>query len=152
MLALAFWLHMAATIVWIGGLFFQSVILAPSLSRVGEPGALLERVQKRFQPLAWLSLAVLVGTGLIQMSANPNYEGVLAISNAWSRAIFAKHMTIGLMLLVAVYQTWVLQPKLTRMAMIHASEALQQRYSRLAQINLALGILVLGLTALARTV
>lgn len=152
MLALAFWLHMAATIVWIGGLFFQSAILAPALSRVSDPAALLEGVQKRFQPLAWLSLAVLVGTGLVQMSANANYEGVLAISNAWSRAIFAKHLTIGLMFLIAAYQTWVLQPRLARMAMLKQSGELQRRFNRLAQVNLALGILVLGLTALARTV
>jgi uncharacterized membrane protein len=152
MLALAFWLHMAATIIWIGGLFFQSVILAPALSRIDDPAALLERLQNRFQPLAWLSLAVLVGTGLVQMSANANYEGVLAISNAWSRALLAKHLTIGLMFLIAAYQTWVLQPRLARLAMLNQSGQLQQRYSRLAQINLALGILVLGLTALARTV
>lgn len=152
MLALAFWLHMAATVVWIGGLFYQSVVLAPALASVEDPAALLERLQKRFQPLAWLSLAVLVGTGLVQMSANANYEGLLSIANPWSQAIFAKHLAIGLMLLVAAYQTWVLQPRLAREAMLGAAEGSRRRFARLAQINLVLGILVLGLTALARTV
>ncbi len=152
MLALAFWLHMAATVVWIGGLFYQSVVLAPALSKVENPAALLELLRRRFQPLAWLSLAVLVGTGLVQMSANDNYQGLLSIANSWSQAIFAKHLAIGLMLAMAAYQTWVLQPRLAREAMLGADEGSRRRYGRLAQLNLLLGILVLGLTAIARTV
>lgn len=152
MLALAFWLHMAATIVWIGGLFFQSVVLAPALSEISQRAALLERLQRRFQPLAWLSLAVLIGTGLVQMSANPNYQGLLSIGNPWSRAIFAKHLAIGLMFGVAGYQTWVLQPRIARQAMVGATDDSRRRFNRLAHVNLALGLLVLGLTALARTV
>lgn len=151
MLALAYWLHMAATIVWIGGLFFQSVILAPLLAQVSERARLLERLQQRFQPLAWLSLAVLIGTGLLQMSASPNYQGLLSIANPWSRAIFAKHLAIAAMFAVAAYQTWVLQPRIARLAMLEAADDAQRRFQRLARINLALGILVLGLTALART-
>lgn len=142
---------MAATVVWIGGLFFQSVVLGPALVHYEDRTDLLQRLQRRFQPLAWLSLAVLVGTGLVQMSANPNYEGLLAIGNAWSRAIFAKHMAIALMFGLAGYQTWVLQPELARMAMVGDAGAARRRFARLARVNLLLGIAVLGLTALART-
>lgn len=143
---------MAATVVWIGGLFYQSVVLAPALSQADDPAPLLERLQQRFQPLAWLSLAVLVGTGLVQMSANASYQGLLSIANPWSQAIFAKHLAIGLMLLVAAYQTWVLQPRLARQALLGAGQDSRKRYGRLAKLNLVLGILVLGLTAVARTV
>lgn len=150
MLALAYWLHMAATIVWIGGLFFQSVILAPALGEVSDRAALLERLQNRFQPLAWLSLAALIGTGLIQMSASPHYQGLLSIANPWSRAIFAKHLAIAAMFAVAAYQTWVLQPRISRLALLDQAADSRRRFNRLARINLAMGILVLGLTALAR--
>lgn len=154
-LTVAFWLHMAATIVWIGGLFYQAVVVNPALERLpAERGRLAEAMRRRFQPLAWLSLAVLFGTGLLQMSGNPNYVGLFAFSNPWSRAILSKHIAIGVMLFVAIYQTWVLNPRLSRLAMkqeADASDRVAGEISRLNRVSLAIGILVLGLTALART-
>jgi len=154
-LTIAFWLHMAATIVWIGGLFYQAAVVNPALERFPDQrGRLANDLRRRFQPLAWLSLFVLIGTGLIQMSGNPNYEGLFAISNPWSRSILAKHVAIGLMVLVAAYQTWVLNPRLSLLALKQeatASDQVAGEISRLNRVNLAFGILVLGLTALART-
>ncbi len=154
-LTLAFWLHMAATIVWIGGLFYQAVVVNPALERFPEQrGRLANDLRRRFQPLAWLSLFVLIGTGLLQMSGNPNYEGLFAVSNPWSRSILAKHVAIGVMVLVAAYQTWVLNPRLSLLALKQeaaASDQVAGDISRLNRVSLALGMLVLGLTALART-
>lgn len=154
-LSIAFWLHMAATIVWIGGLFYQAVVVNPALERLpAERGRLAEDMRRRFQPLAWLSLLVLIGTGLLQMSGNPNYEGLFAVTNSWSRAVLIKHIAVGLMVLVAGYQTWVLNPRLSRLALmqeVSASDQVTREISRLDRVNLAFGILVLGLTALART-
>lgn len=154
-LTLAFWLHMAATIVWIGGLFYQAVVVNPALERFPDQrGRLANDLRRRFQPLAWLSLFVLIGTGLLQMSGNPNYEGLFAVSNPWSRSILAKHVAIGVMVLVAAYQTWVLNPRLSLLALKQeaaASDQVAGDISRLNRVSLALGMLVLGLTALART-
>ena len=154
-LTIAFWLHMAATIVWIGGLFYQAVVVNPALERLpAERGRLAEDMRRRFQPLAWLSLLVLFGTGLLQMSGNPNYVSLFAVTNPWSRAILTKHITVGLMMLVAAYQTWVLNPRLSRLALKReaaASDQVAGEISRLNRVSLAFGILVLGLTALART-
>ncbi len=154
-LTIAFWLHMAATIVWIGGLFYQAVVVNPALERLpAERGRLAEDMRRRFQPLAWLSLLVLFGTGLLQMSGNPSYVGLFAVTNPWSRAILTKHITVGLMMLVAAYQTWVLNPRLSRLALKReaaASDQVAVEISRLNRVSLAFGILVLGLTALART-
>lgn len=151
MLAFAFWLHMVATVVWIGGLFFQSAVLHPALQHGADTADLLGRLRRRFQPLAWLSLTVLIGTGLIQMSANSNYEGVLSLANSWSQAIFAKHLVIGLMILIGIYQTWFLQPQLERLALTGGGERKRKQLTRLGLANLVLGVLVLGLTGLART-
>jgi autotransporter-associated beta strand protein len=155
-LTLAYWLHMAATVVWIGGLTFQTLILAPALE--GSP-EVLERLRRRFDPLAWLSLAVLIGTGLLQMSANSNYTGLLSIRNGWSAAILAKHLVIGLMLLLASIQTWWIQPRLTRLVLI-ATRAphqpadvavLRRRQLRLLRLQTVLSVVVLALTAAARS-
>jgi uncharacterized membrane protein len=155
-LTLAYWLHMAATVVWIGGLTFQTIILAPALD--GSP-ELLERLRRRFEPLAWLSLAVLIGTGLLQMSASPNYTGLLSIRNGWSAAILAKHLVIGLMLVLASIQTWWIQPRLARLILIaaHTSDepadvqVLRRRQLRLLRLQTVLSVVVLALTAAARS-
>ncbi|HET7010211.1 MAG TPA: CopD family protein [Anaerolineales bacterium] len=154
-LAIAYWLHMAATVVWVGGLVFQSAILAPSLPPDSD---LLERVRRRFEPLAWLSLAVLIGTGLIQMSASPNYSGLLSIRNGWSAAILAKHAAIGVMVLAAAYQTWAVQPRLARLQLALAAglgtpetKLLLRRRRALLNLQTATSVLVLALTAIARS-
>src|SRR3972149_4071536 len=119
-LTLAYTLHMAATVAWIGGLFFQSVFRGPALRRtLDPPGALrlLELLRRRFDPLAWLSLAVLIATGLTQMNASPSYEGFLALQNPGAGAILAKHGLIALMVALAGYQTLFLYPWLSRLAL-----------------------------------
>lgn len=156
LLALAYWLHMAATVLWIGGLVFQSLILAPALDPDSD---LPERVRRRFEPLAWLCLAVLVGTGLMQMTANPNYTGLLAVDNRWSAAILVKHIFIGAMVVVAAYQTWGVQPALARIrwALSHSAgdqaalRSLQRRRRSLLHLQTAVSMLVLALTAVARS-
>ena len=157
----AYWLHMAATVVWIGGLFFQAAILHPALDGSAsndEALRLLRSVRRRFQPLSWLSLAVLFGTGLMQMSANPNYEGLLGLGNRWAAAIFVKHLAILLMVGAAAVQTWVLHPRLERSLMSRRRansddwDTQSARLdARLTAVNLALALIVLALTAVART-
>lgn len=161
-LAIAYWLHMAATIVWIGGLFFQAAILAPAIARnMPSPSraGLLLAVRRRFEPLAWLSLAVLAFTGMAQMAASPHYAGILQIHDAWSAAILAKHAVIVIMVCAAAFQTWIIQPRLDRMVILSAHGAspaegmgpLLSRQARLSRANLILGLIVLALTAIARS-
>lgn len=158
-LTLAYALHMAATVSWIGGLFFQAVILGPAIQRALDPPAmarLLELLRRRFDPLAWLSLAVLVATGLTQMSANPGYQGFLAIGNRWAAAILAKHLVIAGMIGLAAFQTWFLYPRLSRLALRGSrspeeTSSTQRQQVSLGRLNLLLSVAVLLLTAVART-
>jgi uncharacterized membrane protein len=159
----AYWLHMAATVLWIGGLAYFTLILLPvvrSTSLLEKEPSLFESLRKRFNPLAWLSLAVLVITGLMQMTGSPQYQGVLVVGDRWSAALFLKHAAIGLMVILASYQTWILQPDLSRHILALSvkgqhSDARRERLLltslRLTRINLVLGLLVLALTSIART-
>ncbi len=163
-LMLTYWLHMLATVVWIGGLAALAVLVIPaarkSLSNEAYL-ALLEPLQQRLQWLGWLCLAVLTATGMFQMSASPNYEGVLAIHNEWSVAILIKHIAIGGMVLVSAYLTWGLGPEMKRMALrrVHNVRGddkeiamLRRKEQALFWINIILSVAVLGLTAWARSV
>lgn len=159
---LAYWLHMLATVVWIGGLAALAIFVLPAARRTLEPAAyaaFLAGVQKRFDPLGWFSLAILAGTGMFQMSASPSYQGFLAIENRWTTAILIKHLLFFGMAGLSAYLTWGVMPKIRRLALRRSASPLAEQpdahrlaaqETRLLQLNLALGILVLALTAIAR--
>jgi|Deesub1362A_J573_1020465.scaffolds.fasta_scaffold00577_18 putative copper export protein len=154
----AYWIHMAATVVWLGGLFWMSAFFQTHTAQEGVSSAgQAWRLLRRFLSIAWLSLALLVGTGLLQMAANPNYQGTLALVNPWSRALLAKHVVVLLMAGLNGHLQWVQLPALER-AMIAArggtgdpQPMAASRMLRFHRLNLALGLLVLLLTAMART-
>jgi uncharacterized membrane protein len=159
-LSLAFWLHMLATVAWIGGLVAVVILVLPAAKNTLQPETyanFLGQIQRRLDPLGWMSLAVLLATGLFQMSANPNYEGLLSISNRWAATMLLKHILFIGMIAISAYMTWGLLPGLRRIAMQQAkgmdaqsAEQLQKRETLLLRINLVLGVLILGLTAMAR--
>lgn len=160
-LTFAYWMHMLATVIWIGGLAILSILIIPAARKSLQEqayAALLERIQRRLDPLAWFSMLVLLGSGMLQMSANPNYEGFLTIGTTWSLAILAKHLLFGVMVVISGYLTWGVLPALRRSALQRGrgleslnSAKLQSREASLLRVNLILGILVLALTALARS-
>ena len=160
-LSIAYWLHMLATVLWIGGLVALSLIVLPAARKALAPQAyadLLSALQKRLDPLGWFSVAVLLATGMLQMSSNPNYEGFLAIRGLWASSILVKHLLFGLMVIVSGYLSWGVLPALRRAALRQAHgqempelETLQKREIFLLRLNLILGVFVLLLTALARS-
>ena len=163
-LTLAYWLHMLATVLWIGGICSLALLVLPAASKALDAvayAALLERIQKRLDPLGWICLAVLAATGLVQMSANPHYQGFIAIHNRWAAAILVKHLLFVVMTGISVYLSWGLLPKLRRLALQRhrlPAEALSEQSVKLARqealllrLNLILGALVLALTAIARS-
>jgi uncharacterized membrane protein len=166
-LTLAYWLHMLATVVWIGGLAALALLALPAAKRALDSGkleaqaysSLLRGFQRRLDPIGWFSLALLAGTGLLQMSASPHYEGFLAVGNRWAVAILAKHLVIFLMVAVSAYMTWGLLPGLERAALLRSrgvdapkAARLERREINLLRLNLLLGGVVLALTAVARAV
>jgi len=99
-IALVFWLHMLATVAWLGGLAAIAILVLPAAKQVLKPIdqlAFIEAIQKRLEPLAWFSLAILIATGLFQLSVNPHYDGFLSTSGQWSLAILTKHTLVALL-------------------------------------------------------
>lgn len=163
-LAISQFFHLLATVVWVGGLVILVVLVWPESRRVmAESPALysfLSRLRQRFLPLTHLSLAVLLVTGLFQMTADPNYEGVLQFANEWSQVILMKHVALGGMVICGLgLQFWV-APALERVSLLlernrgDAQEwARLRRYEvRLTWINVILGMLVLAFTAWATAI
>lgn len=159
-LSLVYWLHLLATVAWIGGIVAISILVLPAARRSLKPAdqlAFIEAMQKRLEPLAWFSLGVLIATGLFQLSANSHYNGFFDISTQWSLAILVKHGLVAVMVVVSAVQTWEVLPAIRRTLMRRekgATEAemiaLKSREERLLRMNFILSILILGATALAR--
>lgn len=159
-LALTFWLHLLATVTWVGSLAGVSFLVLPAMQRSLDPQTQLvfiEAMQKRLEPIAWFSMSLLLATGLFQMSVNPHYDGFLSTSTQWSLAILAKHLLGIVMVVVSAIQTWEVIPAIRRAIMkskkidnAEELDGLRRREIFLLRMNFGLSILILLATAFAR--
>jgi uncharacterized membrane protein len=153
LLALNYWLHLLATVVWLGGLAMLVAVAWPGARRAGDA---LDDMERRFRPLANVSLLVLLVTGMIQMGGDPHYEGWFAVRNAWSATLLAKHLIVLVMIGLSLLLQFGAAPALARAHLLaergvsggeSERAAARRRLRRLTAANLALGVLVLMLTA-----
>lgn len=158
-LALTYWLHLLATVAWIGSLAAISLLVLPAATRTLKPSdqlAFISAMQGRLEPIAWFSLSLLVVTGLIQMSVNPRYDGFLSTSTQWSVSILTKHTLVAIMIAVSATQTWEVLPAIRRTLMKKEKASpeelakLNRREAILLRVNLLLAVLILLATAFAR--
>lgn len=158
-LALIYWLHLCATVVWLGGLAALTLIAWPGLIR--QPAdeaarAVLDAIERRFWPLANVSLAVLIVTGTLQMGDDPHYTGFLKVESPWTVGLLAKHVIIAGIIVASIALQASVQPALGRAALLarhgdarskDEEAALRRRARQLTLLSFGLGILVLMLTA-----
>jgi uncharacterized membrane protein len=158
-MAVIYWLHMLATVAWIGSLAAINLLVLPAANRalkLVDQVSFIAALQKRLEPVAWFSIGLLLATGLFQLSANPHYDGFLATSTQWSLAILIKHGLGIIMVVVSAIQTWEVIPAIHRALMkkqsANADELakLKKREVILLRTNLVLSVLILGATAFAR--
>src|SRR5215216_1323982 len=144
-LALTYWLHLLATVTWVGSLAGVSLLVLPAMKRSLDAETQLvfiEALQKRLEPIAWFCMSLLLVTGLFQMSVNPHYDSFLSTSTQWSLAILAKHLLGIIMVAVSAIQTWEVIPAIRR-AIVKSKksnnaeelESLRRREIRLLRIN-----------------
>jgi uncharacterized membrane protein len=162
LLSLSHFIHLMATVVWIGGIGVFVLWIYPeskkSLPNPDERRKLLFVLQRRFRPVANFSLVMLLGTGMLQMSADPNYEGILQFTNTWSIAMVFKHLAYVGMVGIMVLIQFGLAPSLER-AHLLASKGNSEELDRLlnqealyTKIIGILGVIVLACTAIATAV
>ena len=161
LLAVSLFFHFLATIVWIGGIVTLTVLVWPEARRALQEHpsiyAFLSRLRKRFFPISNFALVVLIATGLSQMTADPNYTGVMEFDNEWSRIMLLKHIAIAGMALCGLILQYAVIPSLETATLLAERgkgdptvyERLRRREVRLTWVNVALGIAVLGFSAWA---
>jgi uncharacterized membrane protein len=149
-LATASWLHLIATVIWIGGIAFILFIAMPSARQVmgTDAGKLMGDVSKRFTPVANYSIALLVLTGATTAVLNNRFTSSTILDNNWIIILAAKHILVFTMIVIHFYRGRILAPKIMRMGSKPRKVALQNLSINLVKANFGLGLMVLLLSAI----
>ncbi|MBI5056705.1 MAG: DUF4149 domain-containing protein [Nitrospirae bacterium] len=140
-LAVSYWLHLVATVIWIGGITFVLFIAIPTAKQVlgADAGKLMGEISKRFTPLANYSIIFIIVTGI-----------ALTSSNKWTWVLIVKHVLVLGMVVVHFYRGLILSPRIARTESVSQKSFLQKVSLNLIKVNFCLGMAVLllsGITA-----
>lgn len=145
-----YWLHLVATVVWIGGITFILFIAIPSAKQIlgTEAGKLMGEVSKRFTPLANYSIVLLFVTGAALTGLNKQFSGIGTFGNNWTLVLTVKHILVLGMVVVHFYRGLALTPKIARAESSAKKTSLQKLSMNLVKVNFGLGFLVLLLSGI----
>lgn len=132
------WIHLLAAMFWIGGMLFFAMVLVPTLRALPLPqkAELINRIGPRFRKTGWISLGILLATGLFQL-----YRlGPPVFAEGW---LWVKLFLIVLMVSFTLLHDLVLSPRSVEINRANPGPHLRQETARwLPRLNLAAGILV----------
>jgi uncharacterized membrane protein len=140
-------LHLLATVSWIGGIIFMNFVLVPSQAAISpeQRGKLFGAVVKRFLILVWGSVIVLIITGLYKTPE----QFLFYPESRFGLWLTVKHAAIILMIIFGLIITFVVSPKLRTLAPKPGEQPsaefvnAQKNMSLIARTNMVLGIIVL---------
>lgn len=152
--------HILAALLWLGGMFFLAAVGGPVLRGVEPPALrarLFEALGARFRTVGWITIAVLIATGIGNLHFRGLLSGaVLGAPEFWEsgfgRALAWKLVSVTAMIVVSALHDFVLGPRASRLDP-GSPDALRarRRASWLARANALLGIIVvLAAVRLAR--
>ena len=81
------WIHIAATLFWIGGMWFLVLVGAPVLRRMEPPelrSDIFRKLGERFRSLGWVAVGLLLATGTLNLSV----RGLLSAELLGSRGFW----------------------------------------------------------------
>lgn len=132
------WIHLLAAMFWIGGMLFFAIVLVPSLRAVPSPQKteMISQIGHRFRKTGWISLGLLLVTGLSQLY----HLGSPVFAKGW---LWAKLFLIVLMVSFTLLHDFVLGPRSIEINRANpGSHPLRGTARWLPRLNLAVGILV----------
>lgn len=146
------YLHLTATITWIGGMYFNFLVLIPSVKASLDEkntGLLLGNVFKRIKIIVYVSLIILFVTGIPMKIASEYYVSIINFDNTWELVLFIKHALIGILALLAIYNFEFVIPGIKRAAM-NGNNALVVSYKKkqmiLGPVSFLLGNIIVLLS------
>lgn len=114
MQAIMYWLHLIGITFWVGGIFVNTLVLMPSIGAIspGERGKLMGAFVKRFGPMAWGAIGLIVVTGLILTSSRPGFSTLFSFNTSYGNILLTKIILVVVMILNGAYLGFVVGPKI----------------------------------------
>lgn len=159
-------LHLIGITFWVGGIFVNTLVLMPSMQVLSPPdrGKLMGAYLKRFAPMSWGAIALVVISGVILTSSFGSPAGA---STGYAGIMLAKIVLTVVMILNGAYLGLVLGPKIAAFAPPAGAPQpagpgegdrpagpppellrLQRRMNTLLWLSVGLGVVVLFLVGL----
>jgi putative copper export protein len=160
-LALSYWIHLLATVIWLGGITLLTLFAWPALKRGTLDQNQWWSTQRKFVLWANISIVALLISGFYQMTNDINYSGFLTIDSQWAVTMLLKHIAFVVMVGITVYMQAVLYPAMSRVQLLNKQkpamadaerEKLQKREIQMLRLNLVCALVVLLLTAVATAI
>lgn len=98
LLLVSVWIHVVAAMALIGGMVFLSLVLVPAVQTVHHQAWRIEfmrTVARRFQVVAWASILVLMGTGVLNLILLDQWP---TFATSFGRLLIIKLLAVGVML------------------------------------------------------
>lgn len=141
-------LHDLFTVVWIGGLITLGITVLPSARKVLGMGPqtkqLMDAIQKRLSVLVYVSIVVLIVTGLLLSNQSAAFQGLFRFNNPYAIVLSLKHILVLGMVAVAVLRSVALARRVGPPG--PGQEKQEKLKMALLFLNIAMGILVLLLS------
>ncbi|MDX1601169.1 MAG: DUF4149 domain-containing protein [Anaerolineales bacterium] len=147
------WTHILAVAVWVGGMVFLVLVLVPATRQLEErplASRLISWTGKRFRWIGWISLGLLLATGIFNLA----YRGY-TWGDLWSGALFngffGRTLGVKLLLVAVVFglsalHDFVIGPRASQRARRESGSAEALRYRRAAswmgRLNLILALVI----------
>lgn len=113
--ALSIWLHLLATVVWMGQAILGSLVYMPIFSQQLKGPALgnmIGGMARRIRPFIWGSIVIFIITGIPMTTGKMALLGLTGFSAPWSILILVKHIIVVIMIVLAAYTDRVALPRL----------------------------------------
>ena len=134
------WIHILAAMFWIGGMLFFVLVLVPILRdlSVGQKMDLMSRVGKRFRKAGWVSLAILLLTGFL----NLYHRGIPP--SEYGSALWIKLSLFVVMVSLTLLHDFALGPRSIQSGRSGAGRSSLQSMTRwVARFNLLIGLFII---------
>ncbi len=158
------YLHILATVVWLGGMVFLALVVVPVVRTMQPPGIgaqAIRGVGRRFFPIAWTCLSTLLLTGII----NLDHRGITpwdvfstqVLGTEFGKVLAFKLGLVAAVLTLSSVHDFYIGPRLLRLMEAARSSAgegpfappedavrLRRRLAFLARLNAVLALLVVA--------
>lgn len=142
------WLHMLATVAWIGGIIVNFTIVLPTVAKALDTptaGKFFGIMMKKYRVMVYLALVILILTGLA-LTGSENLGKYFVAGKASTTYFAIKHIAVFVMLLITVIAFEFVGPKVAKTAAAGPSPKLakiQAQQKLLGMSGLLTGLVII---------